>query len=371
MQLIANKKIVLFSLVVLIILFILAAFLPVLLNIQNSLQTKKNIGQLETIRLIIPNGTVEVDAKIDTGADLSSIDKNFAMSLGIDVASLREITIISARGREKRDVTQITFALAGKTITTIATVADRSQLSTKMLIGKDDLSGFVIDPMAEFLTNPGETKRPSFLSLAVNRLLRGSSTAEKELLAIPILGALVVIFYMFFGLKTYGIFGPVVIAITLLHLGITIGLSLYVLMVATGMLAKRYLLSGLKLPHIAELSLVIFILVFLLVGTAILTDNRWFNLADIFFPLIITAHLIDRATKTVEEHRLAEALPTLAATLGLAVILTLAGNFLIQQSLGVLWLIFLSSLPLVIISGNYLGLRLSEVFRFKFLRKVQ
>ncbi|MBI2590539.1 MAG: hypothetical protein HYW33_01490 [Candidatus Blackburnbacteria bacterium] len=87
-------------------------------------------------------------AKVDTGAKSTAIDRTHAWSLGLLEKNnvLWDRKFLSSLGEQKRPVVNITFWLAGKKITTQAGVADRKRLKTPMIIGRRDLTGFVIDP---------------------------------------------------------------------------------------------------------------------------------------------------------------------------------------------------------------------------------
>lgn len=90
----------------------------------------------------------KVLAKIDTGAWSSAIDINYAKKLGL----LEKGKILwyrkklSSLGEEERPVIAFTFYLAGRKITTKATVSDRKLLRYPVLIGRLDLQGFLISP---------------------------------------------------------------------------------------------------------------------------------------------------------------------------------------------------------------------------------
>lgn len=99
--------------------------------------------------------TREVLAKIDTGAGYSSIDEDLAEDLGIDLDDPEdEVEIESANGEEERPLVRVRIRLAGRTLDTRVTVADRSKLSKDVLIGSRDLDGFLIKPNEERLTSP-------------------------------------------------------------------------------------------------------------------------------------------------------------------------------------------------------------------------
>lgn len=90
----------------------------------------------------------EVEALVDTGADRSSIDMGLATELGL----MSEDNVLwqgyysSALGRHRRKVVGITYYLKNKKIKTAVSVADRSKRKMKMLIGRRDLQGFLVNP---------------------------------------------------------------------------------------------------------------------------------------------------------------------------------------------------------------------------------
>ncbi len=115
------------------------------------------LGKEELVELSAQEGgeTREVLAKIDTGAGYSSIDEDLAEDLGIDLDDPEdEVEIESANGEEKRPLVRVGIRIAGRTLDTRVTVADRSELSKDVLIGSRDLDGFLIKPNEERLTSP-------------------------------------------------------------------------------------------------------------------------------------------------------------------------------------------------------------------------
>lgn len=89
-----------------------------------------------------------IQAKLDTGAYRTSIDTYLAKQLGIPISD-NKIYIKSASGRAYRQTVQLNFELAGKKITTTASVVNRSYMKYQMIVGRMDLKGFLIDPELE------------------------------------------------------------------------------------------------------------------------------------------------------------------------------------------------------------------------------
>lgn len=105
------------------------------------------IGLIETVTL--ENGKT-YKAKIDTGADSSSIDINIAKQFD-DKQILAHKYIRSALGRHKRPVISLGIEIKGKKCIEEFTISDRKNLSFKILIGKDIMQKeeFIIDPLLD------------------------------------------------------------------------------------------------------------------------------------------------------------------------------------------------------------------------------
>lgn len=97
---------------------------------------------------------IEVLAKIDTGADCSSIDVDLAKQLGIDLADTEKVLVKSALGKEWRPLVEVQIQIAGRTLNTLVTVSDRIDLTTRAIFGKNDLQGFFVDVSRDQLTSP-------------------------------------------------------------------------------------------------------------------------------------------------------------------------------------------------------------------------
>ena len=108
---------------------------------------KKSIGRYEEIEIVGLNGEREkLTAKIDTGADISSLDIKVAEALGLmnEDNVLYESSFYNSLGNKKRKVVGITYYLSGRKVKSRVSISDRSRMSKKMLIGWRDLGGFVV-----------------------------------------------------------------------------------------------------------------------------------------------------------------------------------------------------------------------------------
>jgi len=108
---------------------------------------RKTIGAVEEVTILGLNGEKrKIMAKIDTGADSSSLDRDVARELGLlDVDNYLYITHFeSALGKHNRQVVGIRYLLARRKIQSRVSIANRSKVKYKMLIGKRDLADFAV-----------------------------------------------------------------------------------------------------------------------------------------------------------------------------------------------------------------------------------
>ncbi|MCX8147354.1 MAG: RimK/LysX family protein [Candidatus Woesearchaeota archaeon] len=108
---------------------------------------KRIIGLIEPIVIYSAKGESEVIARIDTGATKSSIDFKLAADLGMGPI-IKTRFIKSASGNALRPVVKARIKIAGKTLEAEFTLADRSHMKYKALIGHNVLlnNDFLIDP---------------------------------------------------------------------------------------------------------------------------------------------------------------------------------------------------------------------------------
>lgn len=103
------------------------------------------LGLDETITLINSHSEKKVLARVDSGANKSSIDVSLAAEMNLGPVVDSKI-IKSASGSELRPVINAKVRIHDKEIETQFTITDRSHMKYKMLIGQNILkNGFLID----------------------------------------------------------------------------------------------------------------------------------------------------------------------------------------------------------------------------------
>ena len=101
------------------------------------------VGLIETVTICDLDKKVE--ARIDSGATIGSIDEDLAEEL--DTAHIGHKIVKSSHGTTRRKVIEADIELGGKKVTGKFTVFDRSHMTYQVLIGQDVLKqGFLIDP---------------------------------------------------------------------------------------------------------------------------------------------------------------------------------------------------------------------------------
>lgn len=107
---------------------------------------KPVVGAVEEVVFFGKKGKKEkVLAKVDTGAFMTSIDNKVAEKLGLEKSKKRR-KALSSLGEEWRDVYEIEVLIGKKKIKTNVSVADRRGLTYLAIIGRKDLTGFLVNP---------------------------------------------------------------------------------------------------------------------------------------------------------------------------------------------------------------------------------
>lgn len=104
------------------------------------------IGLIEKVKIINKKGHRTLMAKVDSGATKSSMDSKLAADLQLGPV-IKTTLVKSAHGNKLRPVIEGRIELAGKSMKTEFTLADRIHMKYHVLIGQNILKkGFLIDP---------------------------------------------------------------------------------------------------------------------------------------------------------------------------------------------------------------------------------
>lgn len=116
------------------------------MNAPHPFSEREVVGLTETITIRSGTESLEVEARIDSGATKSSIDISLASKLRLGPVIATKM-VKSANGAKLRPMVEVTTIIAGREVTGKFTLADRSHMKYKVLIGQNILKrGFLIDP---------------------------------------------------------------------------------------------------------------------------------------------------------------------------------------------------------------------------------
>jgi hypothetical protein len=213
--------------------------------------------------------------------------------------------------------------------------------------------------------------------------LTGSHAMDFSLFALPIatqavyavlmmipIGALVIMLLRnFIGVKTFGTFMPVLVALAFRETRLLWGIVLFAIIVSLGLLIRFYL-EKLRLLLVPRLTTVLTVVVLLMAGISVLSQKLELQpgLSIALFPMVILSMTIERMSIVWEERGASEALQE-----GVGSLLVAAVAYVVM---GIAWLehlifVFPELLLLVIavslLAGRYTGYRLLELRRFKAL----
>lgn len=222
------------------------------------------------------------------------------------------------------------------------------------------------------------------LEIAENRAdLEGSALVQFSLLALPVqtqavysvmllvpVGAFIMVLLRnLVGVRTFGTFMPILVALAFRETRLGWGLALFALVVALG-LGLRFLLERLRLLLTPRLTAVLMLVVLVLATISVLSHKLGLEtgLSVALFPLVILTMVIERMSIVWEERGPAEALKEGAGTLAVAVLgYAVMSVDLVEHLVFVFPELLLVLLAATLLVGRYSGYRLLELARFRAL----
>ena len=187
------------------------------------------------------------------------------------------------------------------------------------------------------------------------------------LLMVPLGALLIVILRNLIGIKTFGTFMPILIALAFRETELGWGIALFTLIVALG-LTIRFYLEYLQLLLVPRLSAVLIIVIIIMTFVTLISHKLGFEhgLSIALFPMVILAMTIERMSLIWEEHGPSEAIQQGFGSLAVASL-----GYLVMSNDAMSHLIFVFPETLLIILaatlllGRYTGYRLTELWRFR------
>lgn len=195
----------------------------------------------------------------------------------------------------------------------------------------------------------------------------------KILVAISIVATIVSITRYVFGIKSYGIYVPVILAISYSYTGLRYGLSITLIVIATTLLSYSFL-SKIRMHYITRIAINYCILAIVLILSIVAINEFGLGLENISnipaLALIAIASLSDFFIKQYVKKSLKSTIRSLFETL----LISTLGWFLITRALISDYLINnIWSIPLLALVNLLIGqvktLRIKEYLRFKSVTK--
>ena len=213
----------------------------------------------------------------------------------------------------------------------------------------------------------------SLLRFSLLQLPVHTQETYKILLTLPIGAFIILLLRNFIGLKTFGTFMPVLIALAFRETHVIWGIVLFTIIVSFGLLARFYL-DQLRLLLVPRLSAILTVVILLMIAISVLCQNLGLEsgLSVALFPIVILTMTIERMCVTWDERGAYEAIKSGVGSLVAATIAYFA-----MSSVTLQYLVFafpellLTQLALILWFGQYRGYRLFELFRFNALAKVK
>ncbi len=219
------------------------------------------------------------------------------------------------------------------------------------------------------IENPGIT---NLLQQAIRNAISEGVPANVIVLVLlfPLVSSFIAASRHIIGLRGFGIYIPAVLSVALVSTGIIEGIALFLAIVIVALPAKK-LLAKFKLPYLPRTAILLWF-----VSLAILTVQLlapYLNMIKLMtvniFPIMILVLLAENFLDAQARTKPADAIALTIETLGLAFLSGLLLQWETLQKLALLRpeLLIIVSLVVNLLVGKFVGLRVSEYFRFRSL----
>ncbi|MDH3286419.1 MAG: UUP1 family membrane protein [Betaproteobacteria bacterium] len=210
-----------------------------------------------------------------------------------------------------------------------------------------------------------------FIEFSLFGLPLQAQSLFRTILVIPVGILLLVVLRNIVGVKTFGTFMPVLIALSFRATGVFWGVFFLSIVVGLG-LGVRFYLERLKLLLVPRLAAIVIVVIMLLATLTVLSFHLGFDrgLSIGLFPIVILTMTIERMTLVWEERGAAEAFQQAAGSIFVGVLCFLLMNVRVVEHLAFVFPeLLLIVLAATLLLGRYTGYRLTELRRFKVLAR--
>lgn len=218
--------------------------------------------------------------------------------------------------------------------------------------------------MAEYRAKANSAFMPYQYSIYALPLLEQNTL--KWLMIFPLAILVVVIMRNIIGVTTMGTFTPMLLAMSLVKTGFVPGLVCFSVMIILGLL-MRALVAKLNLLLVPRISFVVIFVILLIQVLTVIGYRMNYSIVSsaIFFPIIITAWIIERASITWEEDGARNTIKEIFFTLLTAIVTYFViSNEYVRHIMFAFNELNLVIMFIVMLLGTYTGYRLTELTRF-------
>lgn len=210
------------------------------------------------------------------------------------------------------------------------------------------------------------SNQKSFFDYSIYNLPVNQQNTLKWFSIFPLAILVIVLMRNVIGVQTMGTFTPMLLALSLVKTGIIPGLICFAIIITIG-LVIRFLLSKFNLLLVPRISAVVIFVILIMQALAIMGYQLKVDIGQsaVFFPIIIMAWIIERASITWEEDGAGNATREVFFSLLVAIITYfIVSNSYIRHIMFAFNELNLVILFVVMLLGTYTGYRLTELKRF-------
>ena len=254
------------------------------------------------------------------------------------------------------------WSVSGKPVATV----EGNEAATLEISGSRNMADAIAIAERRLEVRDADLVRFSLLSLPLQ-----AQRTYSILLMVPVGAFIMLLLRNLVGLKTFGTFMPVLIALAFRDTGLPAGIALFVLVVGAGLLARFYL-ERLRLLLVPRLTAILILVVLLMAMVSVLSNRMELEvgLSVALFPMVIMAMTIERMSVAWDERGGANAIREGIGTLLVAALAYLVMSWpWLERFVFVFPEFLLLLLAGCLLLGRYSGYRLTELYRFRALAR--